>query len=229
MTSSQALLATTLSDTTLLLETSTETSPSPNISSVLKKRLLAYYHRLNDNDALRRLESVCSGDQLESLTAREALFAIQRVQVIVEVKEDDQEPPLLGTRDLAKLRTLLSIVVEWGLVPLYTRVSKVWIESTSKIGNSENVFDTAAYWDDYHCLSELSTIFLSLVFPDGAPGRISQTLITSSILSRHISDLLLPTVALGWLPDNMSRSSTPIIHAFRPLVARLMALWVPFL
>src|SRR5260221_13384742 len=105
MTSPQALLTTTLSDSGLLLETSKEVSPSHNISSVLKKRLLAFYHRRNDDDSMRRLESVSSGDELELLTAQEALSVMQAVQAIVDVKVDDghEEPPLLGTRDLAKL------------------------------------------------------------------------------------------------------------------------------
>jgi len=228
MTSPQALLTTTLSDGGLLLETSKEVLPSHNISSVLKKRLLAFYHHRNDDDSMRRLESVSSGDELELLTAQGALSVIQTVQAIVDVKVDDgqEEPPLLGTRDLAKLRTLLSIVVKWGLVPLFIQVSKSWTESSNEVGISDNALDMA-YDESYRRLSELTTTFLCLVFPDGAQGRISQTLITSSIISRHVSDILLPTVALGWLPESMSRSSMPVIHAFRPLVVRLMKLWVP--
>jgi len=229
MTSPQALLTTTLSDSSLLLETSKEVLPSHNISSVLKKRLLAYYHCRNDDDSMRHLESISSGDELELLTAQEALSVLQTVQAIVDLKVDDghEEPPLLGTRDLAKLRTLSSVAVKWGLVPLFTQVSKFWTESSNEVKISDNALDMAPYDESYRRLSELTTTFLCLVFPDGAQGRISQTLITSLIISRHISDLLLPTVALGWLPESMSRSSMPVIHAFRPLVVRLMKLWVP--
>jgi hypothetical protein len=227
MNSPETLLATSLSDISLLLETSKEASPSQKISSVLQKRLLAYYHRRNDNDSLGRLESVASGDELELLTAQEALSAMQTIQSIVEAGDEHEGPPLLGTRDLAKLRTLLSVIMKWGLLPLYIQVSKSWMESSTEVGISESVLDMAPYSVAYRRLSEFTTTFISLVFPDGAQGRISQTLITTSILSRHVSDLLLPTVALGWLPESMSRSSTPVIHAFRPLVLRLMKLWVP--
>jgi hypothetical protein len=222
MTSPQSPLVSILSDLSFLLETSTEASPSHDISDVLKKRLLAYYHHRNDDDALRRLESVSSGDELEFLTAQEALSAIKSVQVIVDVDVDNghEGPPLLGTKDLAKLRTLLSIAVKWGLTPLYARVSKGWIESSNEVGISE----AAAHEEAHRRLSELTAMFLSLIFPDGAQGRISQTLITSSILSRHVSDVLLPAVALGWLPENISRISTPSIRDFRPSVVRFMEL-----
>lgn len=222
MISPKTLLASTLSDIPLLLETSTEALPSHNVSHVLQKRLFAYFDHRNDNNALQRLEAVTSESELELLTAQEALSIIQRVQAIVEVRaENGHDDPLLGTRDLARLRTLLSVAVRWGLLPVYTQASKFWIESRNKK-------DATPCDESYHLLSELTTAFFSLIFPEGAHGRISQTLITSSILSRHVSDFLLPGVALGWLPESMSRSSTPVTHTFRPFVVRLMQLYVSF-
>lgn len=224
-------LAALLSDAGILVETSSDAKPQPSFASILKKRLVAYYNRKNDSLAITKLETLTSTDELELLTAREALSLVCRIQTMVNVgserllssSTDDSHPEssLLGTRDLAKLRTLLSIVFRWGIDHLYARVSS-WCESNDESASPVNVVDMASGNDEDFCLlADLTASSLSLVFPDGPQGPISQTLITSTMVTRHIQDLLLPLIALGWLPEAMSKKLKHDIPDFRSAVARL--------
>ena len=214
---SASALAALLSDAGVLVDTSSDAKPQPTFTSILKKRLVAFYNRKNDSTAITRLENLTSRDELELLTAREALSLLCGIQTMVDVGSerllsngtDDShpEPSLLGTRDLGKLRTLLSLVFRWGIDHLYAQVS----ESN----------DIAASNDEDFCLlADLTASTLSLVFPDGPQGRVSQTLITSMMVARHIQDLLLPSITLGWLPE-VSKKLTHDMPDFRSAVTRL--------
>jgi len=218
-------IASAIADSVALLETPPKT-PTSSFEDILKNRLFAYYSRHDANDTSRHLASISSQKEIELLTAKEALSIIRRVQKILDVELDEslQEPPPLGTRDLAKLRTLLSLVFKWGVEPLYVRVSGGWPESIMAGGAHPKIIDLTSDSDDYGILTELTSSIVALVFPQGVQGRISQTLITTSILSRHIADVLLPSIALGWLPESLSSSSAPILHELRPLVMRLLKL-----
>ncbi len=222
---STSRLSAAFSDAVALLETSSKTTSSQNIECTLKNRLVAYYNQRNDQDALQSLEKMTSREEVELLTGREALSVVQRLQKIMDVQFDEStQGPLIGTKDLAKLRTLLSLAFKWGIERLYTQVVRSWSGSFSEKPSSRTVSDTSVIDNDYHLLSDLISSLLSLVFPEGAQGRISQTLITTTILAKHVTDLVFPSIALGWLPVNVSTSSMPVVHAFRPLVTRLLGL-----
>jgi len=211
---SASALAALLADAGVLVETSSDAKPQPTFTSILKKRLVAFYNRKNDSTAITTLENLTSRDELELLTAREALSLLCRIQTMVDVgserllsNDSHPEPSLLGTRDLAKLRTLLSLVFRWGIDHIYAQVS----ESN----------DIAASNDEDFCLlADLTASTLSLVFPDGPQGRVSQTLITSMMVARHIQDLLLPSIGLGWSPE-VSKKLTHDMPDFRSAVTRL--------
>jgi len=206
-------------------------STANNLDTILKTRLSAYYTRLSDQAALDHLNDPSSSINLQLLTATEAFYVVERVQ-----KALDSEPhgspsrkhglpdqaPSIGTRDLASLRTLLSLVFKWGIDPLFARVSQMWPAENE--GRGSNVIDLTLENGDCQLLATLLMSLFSLVFPDGAQGRISQTLITTTILSRHVTDILLPALGLGWPAESSSASSLPVLHDARPLVLRLMRL-----
>lgn len=220
-----AQLSAAFHDAVALLETTSKATSSQNIETTLKNRLEAYYKQQNDQDALRCLEKAVVREEIELLTGREALSLVQRIQKLMDVQVDESsEEPQIGTRDLAKLRTLLSLAFKWGIERLYAEVGQSWSGSVSENLSQRRVFHKSAIDDDYRLLSDLTASLLSLVFPEGAQGRISQTFITSTILAKHVTDLLFPSISLGWLPETMSTSSMPAIHAFRPLVTRLLNL-----
>ncbi|KAF9534898.1 hypothetical protein CPB83DRAFT_901829 [Crepidotus variabilis] len=223
-------LASALSDANALLETFSEATSTTSIEDILKIRLSTYYKRINESEALEALENLRTNEDLELQTAQEALVAIQRIQSIVDVavNENVNEPPPLGTRDLAKLRTLLSLVFKWGVTPLYTKVSQLlpgsFNENSPKI---VNLSSGSTIQTNYNLLSYFTRSVLGLVFPQGVQGRISQTLITTTILSKHVSDILVPAVTLGWMPEKLASEEMPVMHDFRPLAVRLQKLLSP--
>ncbi|KAG6900951.1 hypothetical protein C0993_004388 [Termitomyces sp. T159_Od127] len=111
-------LSIALSDGACLIDS---TGSEPDLKTVLLKRLSNYYARLG-NECCRVRET--SLEDIQLLTAREALAVVTRVQEIIGIEEQPgvDQPPLIGTRDLRELRTLLSIVFRWGIEPLYARV-----------------------------------------------------------------------------------------------------------
>jgi hypothetical protein len=225
------LIAAALFDGAALLGTPSSHNTVNNLETILKTRLSAYYTRLSDQVALDLLNDPSSSTNLQLLTATEAFYVVERIQKALDsephgsLSEKEGLPsqaPSIGTRDLASLRTLLSLVFKWGIDPLFARVSQTWL--TENEGRGSNVIDLTPETGDYQLLATLLMSLFSLVFPDGAQGRISQTLITTTILSRHVTDILLPALALGWPPESLPTPSLSILHDARPLVMRLMRL-----
>lgn len=221
-------LASALAQGTCLLETSSTSSNSPDLKSVLHSRLLNYYACLECQDGVKEvLRESSSLEEVQFLTAQEALAVVQKVHYVLDI-EDAKTPdqvPSIGTRDLAQLRTLLSLVFKWGIEPLFNRVALA-LPVNNDANTKAKIVDVSQGSDDYRFLSEFVTSVFLLIFPRGVQGQISQTLITTTILHRNVSDLLSPSIALGWLPEPLSSSSFPIIHEMRPFVIHLLKLYV---
>jgi hypothetical protein len=122
-------LASALAQGTCLLETSSTPSNSPDLKSVLHSRLLKYYACLESQDGVKEeLRESSTLEEMQFLTAKEALSVVQKVHHALDIEDaktngtPDQEPSI-GTRDLAQLRTLLSLIFKWGIEPLFNRVA----------------------------------------------------------------------------------------------------------
>ncbi|KAH9483052.1 Transport and Golgi organization protein 6-like protein [Psilocybe cubensis] len=226
-------LAAALADASALLGSSPSPSnPAKDMETILKTRLLAYYERLNLDKKPEEIAQLSTLEDLQMLTAREALTVLARVQKVLdlEASAESEAPanqvPSIGTRDLGQLRTLLSLAFKWDAEPLFARVIQAWPVTPHHTG--PKIIDLTVDAEDYQRLSSLLLAVFALVFPEGAEGRIAQTLITTTILTRHITDLLLPAISLGWLPQALAASSAmPPLHAARPLVMRLLRLLTP--
>lgn len=227
------LIAAALFDGAALLGTSSShnTATASNLETILKTRLSAYYTRLSDQAALDHLNDPSSSTNFQLLTATEAFYVVERIQKALDsephasISEKDGLPsqvPSIGTHDLATLRTLLSLIFKWGIDPLFARVSQTWLAENE--GRGSNVIDLTPETGDCQLLATLLMSLFSLVFPDGAQGRISQTLITTTILSRHVTDILLPALGLGFPPESLSTPSLPILRDARSLMTRLLTL-----
>ena len=220
-------LASALAQGTCLLETSSTPSNSPDLKTVLHSRLLEYYACLKSQDGVKELRESSTSEEMQFLTAKEALSVVQKVHNILDI-EDAKTPdqvPSIGTRDLAQLRTLLSLIFKWGIEPLFNRVTLA-LPIINTANTKAKIVDVSQGSDDYRFLSEFVISVFLLIFPRGVQGQISQTLITTTILHRHVSDLLSPSIALGWLPEPLSSSSFPIIHEMRSYVIHLLKLYV---
>jgi hypothetical protein len=213
-----------------LLINSEKGGPAPNLRAVLLTRLAQYR-------AQRGLpECDCddfSLEQSQEETAQGALSVVESVQRILDQDASEVSPqskegepgevPRIGTRDISQLRTLLSIVFKWGTEPLLAHVQVVWPASVNTTGSKLLDIDDAP--QSYAKLTAMTRQLLSLLFPRGVHGTVPQTLITSALLNRHITDLLRPGIALGWIPRALSTESFPVVDDLRPLIMRLMSMY----
>jgi hypothetical protein len=212
-----------------LLIHSEKGGPAPNLRVVLLTRLAQYR-------AQRGLPECDFNDfsleRVQEETAQEALSVVEGVQGILDQDTGDvsqsnegepRELPLIGTRDISQLRTLLSIVFKWGTEPLLAHVQIVW-PTRGSITRSK-LLDVDDVPQSYAKLTTITRRLLSLLFPRGVHGTVPQTLITSTLLNRHITDLLRPGIALGWVPKALSTESFPVVDDLRPLIVRLMSMY----
>lgn len=242
-------LATLLRAGSVLLYTETQPPPS-DLKAVLSSRLSQYR-------ALRRLPehdySSASQEDLQRATALEALFVVERVQQILDSevvplqnpssnpassasprKYNENTPgetPLIGTRDISQLRTLLSIVFKWGLDPLLARVQSAWPSKTSQSQRETShsgprIIDLTGVPEDYTLLTSMLRRAMSLLFPQGVNGKIPQTLITAAVLNRHVTDLLNSGIALGWIPKSLATADMPVVDDMRAFVMKLLSMYV---
>lgn len=215
-----------LADGACLVDSSMSRAASSDLKSVLAGRLSRYYTRLGSGSILdsRSLE------EIQQTTAKEALSVIARIQQIISAEDlspnaSSTDPtPLIGTRDLAEIRILLSVVFKWGVEPLLFKVAPVWPTKSPSAGGPR-IIDLTTTPEDYELLISMTSELLGLLFPGGAKGPVAQTLITTTILQKHVMDTLKPSIALGWLPKSFASESRPCLDAARPLTVRLLNLY----
>ncbi|KAJ7682824.1 hypothetical protein DFH06DRAFT_306273 [Mycena polygramma] len=197
MTDLQALLSAGL----CIIESAENTSH--DLKSVLASRLARYYARLELDTTLDGSETLQS---LELTTAAEALNVLERVHGILDTEDDP-----IGTRDLAELRTLLAITFKWGVDPLLSRAMLAWPSKSAR----PQIIDLTTAPEDYALLCTMTSRLLSIAVPTNAP-----TFVTTTLLTRHLDQLLRPCIAIGWLPKSLASDSAP--ESIRPATIRLL-------
>ena len=212
-----------------LLIHSEKSVPAPNLRAVLLTRLTQYrtQRRLPERDS-----SNFSLEQAQEETAQEALSVVEGVQRILDQddgssKEDTPgEVPLIGTRDISQLRTLLSIIFKWGTEPLLAHIQLVWPSRGDNHAQSgSKILDVDSASQSYVKLTSMTRRLLSLLFPRGVHGTMPQTLITTTLLNRHTTDFLRPGIVLGWVPKALSTESFSAVDDLRPFIMRLMSMY----
>ncbi|KJA30045.1 hypothetical protein HYPSUDRAFT_125960 [Hypholoma sublateritium FD-334 SS-4] len=233
MTSPSSELASALADGTVLLGISAPASLSTSLEALLKSRLSNYYSRLPVDKAQSLEEST---EDLQLLTGREALSIVKRIHEALDFQGPESESlkegsppraPAIGTRDLAEVRTLLSVVFKWAVRPLMLRLGELWPSSPQRGQGTSEIVDLTVDADVSQLLSSLITSLFSFIFPEGAQGRISQTLIATTLLSLYSPDILLPSISLGWLPESQVSDLVVPLHEARPLATRFLRLLTP--
>jgi hypothetical protein len=200
---------------------STPSNPAPHLKAVLLSRLVEYNKCLGRVESLQNLVTL---DDAELQTAQGALYVVEQVQNILAT--DGNSGPLVGTRDLAQLRTLLQIVFKWGIDILLPRVSSTWPSKSPQPSQSASVTYPPRSPEDYVNLSSMTSSLVRLLFPGDIQRPLPQTFITVIIVNRHLADLLRPCISLGWLPESLAPESTPTLDAIRPSVMRLLSMCV---
>jgi hypothetical protein len=179
-------------------------------------------------------------EQAQEETAQEALSVVESVQRILDQDEglrlpSDAPPhstgdtpgevPLIGTRDISQLRTLLSIIFKWGTEPLLAYIKVVWpSRGDSRAQHWPKILDIDDAPQSYARLTSMTRRLLSLLFPRGVHGTMPQTLITTTLLNRHTTDLLNPGITLGWVPKASSTEPFSAVDDLRPPIMRLMSM-----
>lgn len=240
-------LASVIRAGSVLLHTDSQ-PPASDMRAVLSCRLAEYrlLKSLPEHDY-----STASQDDLQQATAQEALSVVQRVQQILDSetvplhdssssasssssprKYNENTPgetPIIGTRDISQLRTLLSITFKWGVDPLLIRIQSAWpikaLQNQRAVPQaSPRIIDLTGIPEDYALLTSMLRRAMSLLFPQGVTGKIPQTLITAAVLNRHVTDLLKSGIALGWVPKSLATADTPVVDDMRAFVMKLLSM-----
>jgi hypothetical protein len=196
-------------------------SAGGNLQTLLQERLHNYYSN-------RGIESRTRFDTLQDVqlaTATEALSVLEGIESILtqEDPSDATQRPLLGTRDLARLRTLTGLVFKWGTEPLLKQVNDTW--KVDLKGKGRRIVEVEIEDQGYATLSSLITRIMTILFPNGVQGNnMSPTFISTTLTKKHLVDILRPSILLGWLPASLSTTSAPTIDHLRPFTMRLLSM-----
>jgi len=215
-------LSSALHDGQNLIQTDLESSKQKHdLKSVLKSRLSQYYSSRGEEWLQENISTV---QDAEFLTAREALNVMERIQNLLGI-EDDAIAPVIGTRDLSQIRTIMSLVFKWGTQPLLDHIQGAWPTQISVPASpSPRIVDFSDMSKEYCLLSELTLRILGLLLPGGVHGKLPKSLITTTLLRQHLVDVLRPSLALGWLPKSLNTGSMSVVDAIRPLIMRLLSM-----
>ena len=202
----------------------TAAEPSPDLKTALFNRLCRYYElRGSKRDDLENL----SLSDLQLLTAEEALNTVSDVHKILSQDthaegHGQDVSGALGTRHLAQLRTLISVVFKWGVETLLSHCLQIW---PTKPGEVLGITPSEEVLKQYDSLVAMTNRLMGMIFSGGS-GPLSVTHITAAINDDHLIDLLRPCLALGWLPKSLSTESIVSCDSLRPATLRLLSMYV---
>ncbi|CAL1711574.1 unnamed protein product [Somion occarium] len=215
---------------------SSRTEATSDLKSVLTSRLTQYEQTLGRSPTDRSDKTL---EEVQLETASEALHVVSLVQILINRPNDKpnetqetsteatpQDGYMIGTRDLAYMRTLLSITVKWGLEPLLQRVT-AGIPSTMPVGARKSgvqVIDLTTVPENYKLLVSLIDQLLGIILPSGVSGPIPSTHISVLILDNYLPDLFKPCITLGWLPKSQATESVMPVDHLRSVVIHLISI-----
>jgi len=203
---------------------------SPDIATVLKSRLARAYEILGE-EGIDTTEG--SGlAELQYLTAKESLRLLENVQSLLDPTSESSgseqldAPPLLGTRDISHMRTLLSIVFKWAVGPLIAELELTRPGPSTLTSGEPRIIDLTERKLDFEDLPALILRILALMFGPGLSGTIRQTWITTSILNHHAVDMLTPCLIIGWAPKPVSEAFSHASKDIKALSVRFTNVYV---
>ncbi|KAI0663236.1 hypothetical protein C8Q70DRAFT_501309 [Cubamyces menziesii] len=213
---------------------SPEARPS-DLNGILRQRLTDYANILG-KDALKDDVDL---ETLQHHTALEALFLLELIHNRLQAPEcpgsatgtvtstrsaSEINQPLVGTRDIGLIRTLLSILFKWAVEPLLQRiVAAIPSTSTSKAIARASIIDLTGLPHDFSAISSVASRLLALVLPRGPGAPIAQSAVTAELVNRQLSDLVVPCIVVGWLPKSLASDEIRTADQVRPLVMHLIS------
>jgi len=196
-------LITLLSAAAILSGAENKTQSSPDVSAVLKSRLVQVQKILQETDYgdLSDVEL----KTLQYLTAKECLRLLESMQVVLDPESSSvspEEPPLLSTRDISYIRILLSVVFKWAILPLQSELelTRPGVQGAAP-PMQPRIIDLTERSIDFRDLPAMLIRVFKLIFTDDGSSRMRQSWITSSILSKHAVEILMPSLVVGWAKE----------------------------
>ncbi|PCH41522.1 hypothetical protein WOLCODRAFT_163168 [Wolfiporia cocos MD-104 SS10] len=213
-----------------------------DIKEVLLRRLEQYRIIIGKSEQ-SDIPFTASLDYVQLHTATEALYVLELLQSAwreeaaagplkaIPAREYDAPEGVIGSRDLAQIRTLIGIVFKWAIEPLLARVvSAIPVRSTpSHVRSGAKIIDLTGVPADFTALTSCTSRLLHLMLPDGPHTPLLQTVITYTLLNKHLIDLLRPCIVLGWLPKTLATESVHPVDELRPPAMHLMSMSVHLL
>lgn len=211
---------------------------STHLKDVLRRRIIEY----NEAVGKTALTDEMTLETLQSYTALEALSLLESLHEKLKAPDAplpqegtptpgprqvdalQHEQPLLGTRDINLISTLLSILFNWAVAPLLQRIVAAIPSTSASQGIARaSIIDLTGLPHEFSTLSSISSRLLALVLPAGPGLPISQSGVTAALLNRQLSDLLVPCIVIGWLPKSLASDTMPTADKVRPLVMHLLS------
>lgn len=194
----------------------TASEPAPDLKGILFTRLSRYYSLKCANFPDELQPEQLSLEDLQRLTAKEALNSVLGIQGILEQNSSGAcDGAALGARDLAQLRILLSIVFKWGTEPLLT---SCLLNQSPEAATGRKTVDYGPISSQYESLVEFAVSLMGILFPNGSGGSLANTHISAILINRHLVDLLRVCFALGWIPKSWA------VGSLRPVTLRLVSM-----
>ena len=185
---------------------------STNLPDVLLSRLERFDTILAE-PASKQDARTRSGDlsSLKVSTAFASFFVLRCVDDALKQQEASggEQEPLLGTRDLAQLRTHLALVFAYGVNELLQRILPIFPKKPSKarIPPGAQVIDLTAAHEDLSQLSELLVLLLRMCRNEPTSEERGKEMSTSFVMkimvARELSSLVRACICMGWLPNDL--------------------------
>ncbi|KAJ7228683.1 hypothetical protein GGX14DRAFT_345713 [Mycena pura] len=204
MTELRTLLAAGL----CIIESAERASESHDLQSVLACRLKRYYAYLELHTI------VDASDSLETLELKTAIEALNTLEGVHRILDTEDVP--IGTRDLAEVRTLLGITFRWGINPVLSKAMLAWASRKPP----QPIIDLTTAPEDYKLLCLMLSRLLNISLLGNSP-----TFVTTSLLNRHLDQLLRPCIVIGWLPKSLTPDAT--LETIRLMTIRLLEIMPP--
>jgi hypothetical protein len=219
MSSSDEELGQILNTAALLVDSSLQKSHT-DLRNVLTSRLVDYHALLNQEyvQVDQSLDGVKLDTALRALDVAERLHSLLIARQLCDASACDE--PLLGVRDLQRIRSMLSVILRWGVDALLTTERRS--EPSKDNDNPSNSLIAHS-----HLLSIASRLTALLVSDVDGRMEASPTIVASTLLEYHTCDLLKLYLVLGWPPDLSASESTPTADRNQLVMATVLRTYVP--
>lgn len=197
-------------------------SAANNLQALLEERLQQYF----SSEKIERNETYATLRDVQLATAKEALTSMEKIEqvLVLDHTSGTTEKPLLGTRDLAQLRTMVALIFKWGTEPLMAEINETWTVDTK--GKGRRIVQVDEEDRDYATVASIVSRIMKILFPMGVQGSLSPTMISTTLTNKHLVDILRCSIPLGWLPQSLSTPATPTVDHLRPYTMRLLSMYV---